>query len=357
MLNEIIEIGKNSYIADLMRQYYCPFALCSTSLCNILIFIGACKKDNNYDYDIPNSVFDWYKYGQNIHNIEKMSIDDCRRLLRYNGPWIRTSIGTSWVAENNFSRLETFLNKLKKAGDIENVKPKFTLAMSGFEDRENYQDSNKYPLHMIPSLSWNELCNRYEKLATKLALFLNSIGWGDTILEAWNEPDHESFDMGIRINYNDSTFVNKLSKLVSSFGNGVKLSNTCQTAFCSFMSMNDSKFSKQIDVWKNTHNYFDYYNVHYYDDEPEKMYYWANEIKKITVDRPILITEHGNQHNTKDVNLYRKQAWAFQKAFGDNLKAVIGYVTYSDHLHWLVNFNIPDDMAWKITHNTKPILI
>ena len=306
---------------------------------------------NDYSEDgIPDSAFSWSNYGMNVHNVDTMSVEDFERILSYAGPWVRLSISTDEVAEANWSyRLEPALEKIQRAGANLNIDPQVVLALTGYS---NYSSGGDY---LLRDLSWQDKGNRYYNLAYSLTNRVQDLGYGDVIFEAWNEPDHDASDIGIGLSTDDPEFVSALSTLLNGFAAGVHAAGGT-TAFSPFMTINDSKYDVMKSVWEGTHNGFDYFSAHIYDDEPGKARYWADRVTDFTADRPVIITEHGYQNHMKDYGYYRRQAWGLYQGFNFNgettLKGVMGYVYGSDHEPWVIDPG--DDFLWLVTHDTKP---
>jgi len=315
-------------------------------MCNFLKnLFGGNKSSSNISFD----PFPWSMYGQNVHH--QINIDQARRLLRYNGPWIRLNVWTSEIVEDNWS-IKNNINSILNAASKEGITPNLTFVLSGTDDRPEVQNSQN---HLTPNLNIEDLSNRYYNCANKFAKELNNMNLHNVIIESWNEPDHEVYGKGIPGNFGSNEWKENLAKMNNKFAEGVKDgSGNIFTAFCSFMSMNNSKFDVCSDVWRMSHSGFDYFNVHMYDDSPNEILNWSKKMKEVIVDRPVIITEHGYQNNTKNITLYRQQAYAFKDAFGDLLKGVMGYVAYSDHHPWVVDFDGMENMSWEITHNDKP---
>ena len=298
--------------------------------------------------EIPTAAFPYEQYGMNIQDIDQTT-ENILRALKGSGPWLRFTVPTDEAAEENWYRLDPFLSRVKEAkADYPGLKLLIILTKYS-----GYAPGAESDIHagrrLYQSLSNEEAHNRYYNLAYRLAKKLEAEGFADAIIECWNEPDHTVF--GIKLDLGEE-FVTRLTYLAKGFAAGVKASGVCQCAFPSFMSMNDSRWSYIEKLWKNCGGLFDYFNVHYYDDEPEECYKWAAKVAALTGDKPALITEHGDQHNIEDIAILRGQAWAFKLTFKERLKAVLGYVWCSDDAGWA----IADDAArlWNVTHDQNP---
>ena len=226
------------------------------------------KKDevtNDYNDDgIPNSAFYWDRYGMNVHNVDTMTVEDFERVLSYAGPWVRMSISTDEVAEENWGyRLEPALEKIRQAGLNMNIDPQVTIALTGYS---NYSSGTDY---LLRDLSWQDKGNRYYNLAYSLTGKVRQLGFENAIIEAWNEPDHDAADIGIGISTGDSQFQSALSTLLNGFSAGVHAAGGT-TAFSPFMTINDSKYDVMKSVWESTQSGFDYFSAHIYDDDPGK---------------------------------------------------------------------------------------
>ena len=312
------------------------------------------KKDevtNDYNEDgIPNSAFSWANYGMNVHQVDTMTVEDFERVLSYAGPWVRVSVSTDEVAEGNWSyRLEPALDKIRQAGTNLNLDPQVVINLTGYS---NYGSGEEY---LLRDLSWADKGNRYYNLAYSLTNKVQELGFEDAIIEAWNEPDHDAYDMGIGLSTDDPEFVSALSTLLNGFSAGVHAAGGT-SAFSPFMTIGESKYDVMKTVWESTHSGFDYFSGHIYDDDPGKTRYWAERVADMTADRPVIITEHGYQAHLKDYDYYRRQAWALYQGFNHNgqttLKGVMGYVYGSNHQPWVIDPN--DDFLWLVTHDSKP---
>lgn len=278
-----------------------------------------------------------------------MTIDDYRRILK-NGSGVRISVWSSEVAEDNWYSLFPALDRLRHAGLREGIKPYLVVTTGGLDSRSEVQNSSK---HLLPHLSWEELARRYRIIGKKLARKLSDMGWSGSIVEAWNEPDHHDYG-GFKDAVGSPEWINGLSFLIDQFCKGVREVGSIRTAFAPFMTLNESKFWMVESVWRNVHQGCDLFSFHDYDDSPSEMYKNAVKMQRITVERPVIVTEHGNQRSPHAWNLYREQAWSFQNAFGQNLEKVFGYVAYSTHSKFVIDFRKPDDQAWKVTYDHMP---
>ncbi len=307
------------------------------------------KKDevtgNKYDdAGIPHDAFQWSYYGMNVQQVDTMSVADFEKTLRYSGPWIRFSISTDEVAENNWYRLQPGLSKIRQAGNNTGIAPNVVINLTGYS---NASSGDEY---LLSGLSWSDKANRYHNLAYSLVNKVRSLGWGDVIYEAWNEPDHGVY--GIGVSAGTSAFTDGLTSLLNGFSSGVRQAGGT-TAFSPFMTLNDSKIDTVRTVWNKVQSGFDYFSAHEYDDDAGKAKYYAQQTKGFTGNRPVLITEHGYQSSPHDYDKYRRQAWALYQGFGaDVLRGVMGYVYGSNHQPWVIDAN--DDFFWKVTHDSKP---
>ena len=302
---------------------------------------------NNYDdAGIPHDAFFWSYYGMNVQKVDTMSTADFARTLTYAGPWLRINMSTDEVAEENWYRLEPALAHLRAAANSTGIEPNLVINLSGY----SYYDSGDD--YLLRDLSWEEKGDRYSSLAFELTEKVHSLGWGDAIIEAWNEPDNTNYYLGIGPSSGSAEFKTGLIELLDGFSAGVREAGGI-TAFSPFMTLNDTKIDTVRYVWQHTHAGFDYFSAHQYDDDPGKVRYWAEQTKGFTGDRPVIITEHGYQSSPKDADKYRRQAWALYQGFGaDTLRGVMGYVYASDHQPWAIGDN--EDFFWKVTHDSRP---
>ncbi len=300
------------------------------------------------DYDdagIPHDAFNWSYYGMNVQDVDTMTVADFERTLRFTGPWLRFTMHTDEVSESNWYRLEPGLSKIRSAGRSTGITPKVMINLSGYSNSGGGSD----PLRS--DLSWGEKASRYGTLASRLVNKVRSLGWGDVIYEAWNEPDNSS-PLGIGPEAGGEEFNEGLSQMLESFSASVRGAGG-RTAFSPFMSLNDSKIGTVKAVWNRVQSGFDYFSAHQYDDEPGKVKYWAEQTKGFTGNRPVLISEHGFQSDPKNADKYRRQAWALYQGFGaDVLKGVTGYVYGSSHQPWAIDAN--EDFFWQVTHDSRP---
>lgn len=302
------------------------------------------------DDGIPSSAFTWSRYGMNLHNLQSLSVDQYERVLNYTGPWIRFSMHTDEVAEDNWNfRLTPGLRNIQAAADRLGITPKITIALTGYSNQSSGDD------YLLKDISWEEKADRYYNLAKKLTEKVVSLGFGDAIIEAWNEPDNPAGDVGIGLGVGDSQFQSAMTGMLNSFSAGVHDAGG-KTAFSPFMSINDSKYDTIKSLWESTHQGFDYFSAHVYDDDPGKARYWAEQVVSFTADRPVIISEHGYQNHLKDATYYRRQAWGLEQGFKFNgqttLQGIMGYVYGSDHDPWVISDE--EDFFWKVTHDTKP---
>lgn len=297
------------------------------------------------DAGIPHDAFTWSKYGMNLHDINTMSVGDWEKTLNFAGPWVRFTMSTDEVSENNWYRLAPGLSNLGAAAGNLGISPKVVINLSGYSSSGGGSDP------LLENLGWTQKAERYQTLAQRLVNKTRSLGWNDVIYEAWNEPDHSGI-LGIGPSAGSAEFNDGLSEMLNSFSTGVHSAGGT-TAFSPFMSLNDSKLGTVKVVWNRVQSGFDYYSAHQYDDTAGKVKYWAQQTKAITGDRPVIITEHGYQNSPKDYDKYRRQAWALDQGFGsDVLKGVMGYVYASGHTPWVIDAN--EDFFWKVTHDSKP---
>lgn len=302
---------------------------------------------NKYDdAGIPHDAFSWSYYGMNVQKVESMSVSDFVTCLTYTGPWLRINMSTDEVAEENWYRLEPALRNLRTAANSTGIDVNLVINLSGYS---NYTSGDDY---LLRNLSWQEKGDRYGDLAFELTEKVHSLGWGDAIIEAWNEPDNSNYYIGIGPSAGSSEFKTGMVELLTSFSDGVHAAGGV-TAFSPFMTLNDTKIDTVRSVWKDVESGFDYFSAHYYDDDPGKARYWAKETRRFTGDRPVIISEIGFQSSPKDADKYRRMCWALYQGFGsDTLKGVMGYVYASDHQPWTIDKN--EDFFWKVTHDSRP---
>jgi hypothetical protein len=302
------------------------------------------------DAGIPSSPFYPDHYGMNMHSIDQLSVDDIEKSLSYAGEWIRINVGTDEVADENWDyRLKPGLDKIHEAAGNLGIEAKVIINMTG------YSENNSGGEYLLDGLGWDEKAHRYEDLAYTLASAVHSWGYTSTIFESWNEPDHEDPTKGIGLTPDDPGFVDALSGLNNGFAAGIKRAHG-HTAFSPFMTFNDDKFDDILSVWERTQAGFDYFSVHMYDDDPGEARYWAEKLSDFLANRPVLVTEHGYQHDRRNTEKYRMQAWGFYQGFEYNgqstLAGVMGYVYGSDHSGWVIDPN--EDFLWNITHDSRP---
>ena len=301
---------------------------------------------------IPNDPYTSSKYGMNLHDVDTMTVEDYKRTLSYAGTWVRISISTDEVADQNWSyRLEPFLTNLQTAADELGVETNIVINLSGYSNTSGAANA------LYESLSWEEKASRYESLAYSLATQVHSMGHTDVIFESWNEPDNDEpgVDLGIGVSPDSDEFVNAITLLNNGFSSGIKQAHGI-TAFSPFMTLNEEKYDLVKEVWLATESGFDYFSFHYYDDEPGKARYYAEETVDYLANRPVIATEHGYQHHMKDTSYYRRQAWALDQGFtyqgSSTLKGIMNYVYGSNHAPWVIGDN--EDFFWRVTHDSKP---
>ena len=297
--------------------------------------------------DLPTGAFPATLYGMNLHD-KGQTTEALLRCLKGSGLWLRYTVPTDEVAEENWYRLDPLLARLREAR-ASYPGLKLTITLTGWSGYPPNAADPHAADRLYRTLSDNEAHNRYYNLAYRLAKKLAAERFAYAVIEAWNEPDHEVYGIGLPLG---DDFITRLTALALGFARGVWEAGGCGSAFPSFMSMNASRFDYIQRLWAACGSQYDYFNVHMYDESPQDCYEWAAKVADLTGDKPALITEHGDQHNKESIAILRGQAWAFQKAFGDRLAGVLGYAACSDHAGWAIAPGA--DREWKVTHDQNP---
>lgn len=297
------------------------------------------KSDEKCPFDIKTSSFPWSEYGIGIHDVFQ-SIDEYKKAVTSSGPYLRTDIPWWEVGEKNFSRTDEFLNKCEQATKELGFQVLPIIVVRGWT---NTPYADKSDIQMQNSMPQAQREEAGYKLAKRLA---ERVKGRVFCIESWNEPDHDNPENGFYLSTGEdrwTAFKSHLLTTTKAFREaGIK------TAFCPFMTLNDTKASILTDVWKATQQNFDFFSFHYYDDDPSKICYYATQIAKLVADRPTLCTEHGSQSD-KSQNYYRQSAWAIKTAF-KNFVVVLNYCYDGDN-----NWQEKDkDLVWNVTHDSKP---
>jgi len=327
---------------DYVRSTYCPGWDCSMMWCHALLCLGLCsKKSDSYSsIELPTTAFPWSEYGCGCHDILNLTVDDILKIKNYAGPYIRTDVPFWEIGEQNFTRADQFIELVTKAQGIP------VIVVRGWTDTLGVDKSD---IKMTANMSREVRDEACLNLSYRLA---DRYRDKNVIFEGWNEPDHDSTTEGFHVSTGEDRWSALVSHLIA-FGKGIRKANGI-TAFAPFMTLNETKCDRVEDVWRQTHEYFDYFSFHYYDDDVDKIYYYCKKFGDIVGSRSTICTEYGSQ-DTKDLTYYRKAAYAIKKGF-TNFKSVILYVyDVNDDTSHKEKWEMRDrDLLWNVTHDSKP---